>query len=215
MPKTSPPAQVEFHPEIPNLHEWGGITGIPCQDAGILKELEGYYTKAKPHLLDLSHQLIGSHGFHQDQSEKNAHYLFAIERESPYKSEGGHNPSPDFRLRLPSEISSFFLPERRTEWQMIFHGAVFPAMRFDTGPVKDLLCFLQCIAPGLVVLSSEDDRRGKVVTQRALPNQDWVKSKEKVLRAVFGDERYHKLETASGKLEMSFRNTFEPDSDSP
>ena len=66
---------------------------------------------------------------------------------------------------------------------MVFHSALFPAMRHTVQPVGDILHLLQCLLTGMLVLVKEDNVPGEGLwkTIRALPPPEWLTNNEMAL----------------------------------
>jgi len=105
------------------------------------------------------------------------------------------------KLELPIHASSFFSPERRVQWQMVFHSAMWPSLRHTVQPIGDLLHLLQCLMPGLLlVVQIEDGWR----TARGLPPADWVKMNEQMLIDILGVGPYKRLSKAAADPKLAF-----------
>jgi hypothetical protein len=185
------------------MDEWANRTGIPLTSADALGTT---YARAHRWLLQLKTQLVQEHGW-CDVSPSDPRMLFSIECASPYRSTGGLPRSPVMRLQIPLHASSFFSPERRVQWEMVFHGSLFPAMRHTVPAVADTLHLLQCLLTGMIVLIHEENvpSDGLYKTFRALPSADWVTAHQAQLTEVFGASHYKTLFKAANDKKKAFR----------
>lgn len=190
-------AQVVFAPNVTQMNDWASRTGIPLTSAESLNTL---YARAHPWLNTLKDQLVRYHGWREKTPDPRM--LFSIECVPPFRSSGGLPRTPPFTLQLPLHASTFFSPERRVQWEMVFHSALFPAMRHTCQPVGDILHLLQCLLTGMFVLVRDEEVPGEGVwrTTRGLPPADWVAANEAMLLQIFGATHYRKLfRTATDK----------------
>ena len=110
------------------------------------------------------------------------------------------------RLQIPVNASSFFSRERRVQWEMVFHSALFPGLRHTVPAVADLLHLLQCLLTGMVVLVKEEqETQGVYRTIRGLPPVEWVASHEAALVDIFGASHYRQLFRAAGDTRVAFK----------
>ncbi|KDQ60851.1 hypothetical protein JAAARDRAFT_151657 [Jaapia argillacea MUCL 33604] len=203
----SAPPQVVFSSDVRNMDEWAKRTGIPLTTADAIGTS---YARAHKWLLSIKAALLAL-GW-TDVAPHDPRMLFSIECPSPYRSSSGLPRSPNMRLEIPINASSFFSPERRVQWQMVFHSATFVALRHTVKPIGDLLHVLQCLLTGMLVLVKEDPiPQGLDRTIRALPPADWVAHNGGKLTEVFGSAHYKQLLKAASdnrscfKLEREFR----------
>lgn len=137
-----------------------------------------------------------------------------------------------FNRTLPRHASSFFSPDRRIQWQMCFHGALFPAMRhtvqpvcwsslncrekmkliFILGQVGDVLHLLQCLLPGMLVIAKVEKVPGEGVykTSRGLPPAEWIDSNMEMLLDIFGPTHFRKLWRAASDKRIAFKVDIDP-----
>jgi hypothetical protein len=110
------------------------------------------------------------------------------------------------RIEIPIHASSFFSPERRVQWEMVFHGSAFPALRHNT-PVGDILNILQCLLTGMIVIIREENvpGEGQYKTSRALPPADWVSQNQTGLTEIFGPSHFKSLFKAASDTTKAFR----------
>ncbi|TDL27663.1 hypothetical protein BD410DRAFT_431501 [Rickenella mellea] len=205
---SSGPPQIIFDPSLREMSDWGGRICIPL---GSAEDLAVLYGRAQRHLFGLRSELVQHHGFRDGIPDPRM--LFMIECPSPYRSANGMPLSPPFRLQMPVHVSTFFSPNRRTQWQMIFHSALFPAMRHTVKPLADIFCLLQCLLTGLVVIVMEEavPGQGKYLTSRALPSPEWMRSNQDMLLEIFGPTRFQRLITAAADRRMSFKLAYQPE----
>lgn len=189
------------------MDDWAKRTGIPLTTADALGL---NYARARRWLLSLKAQLLQM-GW-RDVTPADPRMLFTIELPTPYRSSSGVPRSPNMRLQLPANASTFFSPERRVQWQMVFHSALFPAMRHTVTPIADILHLLQCLLTGMLVLVKEEHspEEGLYRTIRALPPADWVSSHEAALTEVFGSAHYRQLFKAANDNRIAFKLEHEP-----
>ncbi|THH32138.1 hypothetical protein EUX98_g2057 [Antrodiella citrinella] len=199
----SPPPQLVFSNNITHMDEWAKRTGIPLTTA---EALGTNYARARRWLSSIRAQLVQSHGW-SDMTPIEPRLLFDIECASPYRSSGGLPRSPNMRLQIPANASSFFSPERRVQWEMVFHSALFPAMRHNVPAVADLLHLLQCLLTGMIVLVKEEEIEGEGLyrTIRGLPPADWVSANESKLVEIFGASHYKQLFRAASDNRVAFK----------
>ncbi|EJD05897.1 uncharacterized protein FOMMEDRAFT_119268 [Fomitiporia mediterranea MF3/22] len=205
----SAPPQIFFSSNVKHMDEWASRTGIPLTSAEALGTL---YARAHNWLLALKDQLVRNHGFLEKAADPRM--LFSIECQPPFRSSGGLPRTPPFNLQLPLHASTFFSPERRIQWEMVFHSALFPAMRHSCQPIADILHLLQCLLTGMLVLVKEEEVPGEGVwrTTRGLPPPEWVSANEAILLQIFGSSHYRKLFRAANDKRLAFKVHLEPPS---
>ncbi|KAI0798059.1 hypothetical protein C8Q75DRAFT_801951 [Abortiporus biennis] len=199
----SPPPQLVFNNDIVHMDEWAKRTGIPLTTA---EALGTNYARARKWLLSIRAILVQNHGW-TDVTPLDHRLLFDIECPSPYRSPRGLPRSPNMRLQIPANASSFFSRERRVQWEMVFHSALFPSMRHNVSAIGDLLHLLQCLLTGMIVLVKEDPvpAQGIHRTIRALPPADWVSAHEPSLVEIFGMPQYRQLLRAASDSRVAFK----------
>ncbi|KAI8998719.1 hypothetical protein BD414DRAFT_526865 [Trametes punicea] len=199
----SPPPQLFFSNDIATMDEWAKRTGIPLTTA---EALGTNYARARRWLLSIRATLVQEHGW-RDVTPLDSRLLFDIECPTPYRSSRGLPRSPNMRLQLPINASSFFSRERRVQWEMVFHSALFPGLRHTVPAVADLLHLLQCLLTGMVVLIKEEQVPGEGVyrTIRGLPPVEWVSSHEAALVEIFGTSHYRQLFRAASDTRVAFK----------
>ncbi|KZT11389.1 uncharacterized protein LAESUDRAFT_267815 [Laetiporus sulphureus 93-53] len=202
------PPQLVFSNDIAHMDEWARRTGIPLTTA---EALGTNYARARRWMLAIRAQLVQNMGW-KDVTPPDARLLFDIECPSPYRSPSGLPRSPNLRLQMPVNASSFFSRERRVQWEMVFHSALFPGMRHTVLAIGDLLHLIQCLLTGMVVLVKEEQVSGGCVerTIRALPPVEWVHSHEAQLTEIFGPVHYRQLFRAAGDNRIAFKLEREP-----
>ncbi|KAI0082691.1 hypothetical protein K474DRAFT_13067 [Panus rudis PR-1116 ss-1] len=198
----SPPPQIVFSNEVASLDEWAKRTGIPLTTADALGT---NYARARRWLSSIKSQLVQQHGW-SDVTPTESRLLFDIECPSPYRSSNGLPRTPNMRLQIPVNASSFFSRERRVQWEMVFHSALFPAMRHKVPAIGDLLHLLQCLLTGMLVLVKEEPIEGGIDrTIRALPPADWVGAHERQLTEIFGSAHFKQLFRAASDNRVAFK----------
>ncbi|KLO18580.1 hypothetical protein SCHPADRAFT_819594 [Schizopora paradoxa] len=203
----SAPPQLVFSTNVRNMDNWARRTGIPLTSADALGTL---YARAHSWLLSLKNQLIQNHGWREKEADPRM--LFSIECTPPFRSSGGMPRTPPMKLMLPLHASTFFSPERKVQWEMVFHGATFPAMRHTVQPIADILHILQCILSGLLVLVKEEHISNQYErTVRGLPPVDWITANEMRLVHVCGESHYKKLFKAANDARVAFMLEYIPD----
>ena len=199
----SSPPQLCFSNDIASMDEWAQRTGIPLTTADALGT---NYARARRWLLSIRTQLTQNYGW-SDVTPMEPRLLFDIECPSPYRSARGLPRSPNMRLQVPVNASSFFSRERRVQWEMVFHSALFPGMRHKVPVIADLLHLLQCLLTGMLVLVKEEQVAGEGLyrTIRALPPADWVSAHEQQLTDIFGTTHYRQLFRAASDSRVAFK----------
>ncbi|KAI0818591.1 hypothetical protein BC629DRAFT_1587947 [Irpex lacteus] len=196
MPSTRP--ELSFCCDVASLDEWARRAGLPLTSA---EALSMNYRRARDWMLRIRSELSTSHGF-TDVAPLDNKILFDIEAPFP-----GYPLRPKLRLRLPAHATTFFAPERRVQWEMVFHSNVFHLLRHTVRPISDLLYLLQCLVTGMFLLIMEEDipGQGGVRTIRALPPADWVAGHEAELVKIFGSTHYRQLLRAASDTRIAFK----------
>lgn len=179
--------------EVAQLDDWASRTGIPLTSA---EALGMNYRRAREWLLRIKNELVTKHGWREAQT-LDPKLLFDIE--TPYP---GYPLRPNLRLYIPTHATTFFAPERRVQWEMVFHSSVFPLLRHTVRPIADLLFLLQCLLTGMFQLVMEEDG---IRTIRALPPADWVAAHETELARVLGPANQKQLLRASSDRRVAFK----------
>jgi hypothetical protein len=194
--------QVFFSSDVRNMDEWAKRTGIPLTTA---EALGTNYARAHRWLLMLRSNLIQYHGW-RDTVPDDRRMLISIESPSIWRSTGGMPLSPTLKLQLPLHASTFFSPERRVQWQMVFHSDIFATNRKLSQPIEDLFNLIQCLLTGVVTLVHEEiESQGIARTTRALPPVSWVNANEGVLVEIFGHSHFKKLRAACNQTQASHK----------
>ena len=149
----SSPPEVVFSSDVPTMHEWSRRTGIPLISADAIGV---HYARARSWLQSIRNQLVQQYGW-REVLPLDDRMLFSIECQPPATLPR----SPNFRLQAPRHASSLFNPDRRVQWEMVFHGAVFPYLRHTVPPIADLLYLFQCLLTGVFLLVKEDQVPGE------------------------------------------------------
>lgn len=170
------------------------------------------YAHARRWLLSIKNELVAVYQFCDVTSTADSRIMFAIECPSPFRSPNGLSRSPNFRIEVPRDASTFFAPQRRVQWEMVFHSAAFAHMRHTCAPIADLLHLLQCILTGVIVLVKEERAPDQPLyrTIRGLPPVEWVTNNANGLKEVLGDDVYRVLYGAAGDKRKSFMLEVEP-----
>ncbi|KAK0445559.1 hypothetical protein EV421DRAFT_1797302 [Armillaria borealis] len=121
------PAEAAFSPDVKNMDDWARRTRMSLTTADALGAT---YARAQPWFEHLKHRM-----------------LFTLENASIWSSTTGHPAGPPLKLQLPVHVSSFFSPDRRVQWQMVFHSDIFESVRKICPPIADILYLLQCLLP--------------------------------------------------------------------
>jgi len=198
------PPQVVFSGEVRDLVEWATRTGLPLPTSA--EALGTNYAKAHRSFLAMKNSLVQQHGW-VDASTYDPRLLFSIECDPPHRSSLGVPRSPRMTLSLPTNASSFFTPERRVQWQMVFHSATFPAMRHSVPTIGNMLHLLQCLLPGMLVIVKVEDVEGQGVftTTRGLPPPEWIDTHRQLLCDIFGVSHYRRLFRAASDSRIAFK----------
>src|ERR1700722_19250936 len=199
-PTTTP--HVVFSSDVKNMDDWATRTGIPLTTA---EALGATYARAHRWLLSLKMQLIQYHNWnHSRQSDRRL--LFSLDTPSIWRSASGLPASPSLRLQLPLHASSFFSPDRRVQWEMVFHSDIFQTNRKLCQPINDLLSLLQCLLTGLLTLVFEENLpEGVYRTTRGLPSVAWVNANESALIEIFGPAHFKSLWKACNNTATSYK----------
>ncbi|KIJ32171.1 hypothetical protein M422DRAFT_53042 [Sphaerobolus stellatus SS14] len=121
------------------------------------------------------------------------------------------------RLTLPQSFSTFLDVSQFTDYQTQFENA-FEARKsspsgndlYIHGPsaLADIFYILQCIAPGMLVLtcrSDEEDEIGEKEWVRGLPRDTWVENNAQMLRYILGSKgAYQRLLAACKDQQKAF-----------
>jgi hypothetical protein len=195
-------AQVVFSSDVKNMDEWARRTGIPLTTA---EALGSTYARAHRWLLSLKMQLIQHYNWNEsDQCDRRL--LFSLDTPSMWRSASGLPASPGLRLQLPLHATSFFSPDRRVQWEMVFHSDIFQTNRKLCQPINDLLMLLQCLLTGLVTVVFEENLpEGVYRTTRGLPPAAWVSANESTLVEIFGPAHYKSLWKACNNTATAYK----------
>ncbi|KAJ2921899.1 hypothetical protein H1R20_g15184, partial [Candolleomyces eurysporus] len=131
--------------------------------------------------------------------------LFSLETSSIWRSSVGLPAGPKHQLYLPVHASSFFSPERRVQWEMVFHSDIFESVRKICPPITDILYLIQCLLTGLVTVAFEEHLpQGIYRTSRGLPPVAWVNENEAALTEIFGVSHFKALRKACSDTKASY-----------
>jgi hypothetical protein len=183
---------IEFSTDMRRICHWGQRMGVDLCDS---KKITEPYAWAQCHILSLVDQLVDFHGFRQADVSDNR-MLFALVCD-PHAWRVGRVPPvipPRKRIELPVHASSFFSPDRRKQWENIFHSPLWHSIWETSVPganaVIDLLNLLQCLLPGMLIIAEVQDGWSN---QRGIPPLKWVRESREVLISCLGTERYEVL----------------------
>ncbi|KAK0210721.1 hypothetical protein DFS33DRAFT_316896 [Desarmillaria ectypa] len=195
------PAEVVFSPDVKNMDDWARRTRMSLTTADALGAT---YARAQPWFEHLKQQLVVEHKWREVQRDNRM--LFTLENASIWSSTTGHPAGPPLKLQLPVHASSFFSPDRRVQWQMVFHSDIFESVRKICPPIADILYLLQCLLPGMITLVFEEHMPGQGVyrTTRGLPPDSWVIKNERQLVRVVGIDRFRDLRRACSDTALSY-----------
>ncbi|KAG6897803.1 hypothetical protein C0992_010879 [Termitomyces sp. T32_za158] len=184
------------------MDDWARRTHIPLTTADALGAT---YARAHRWFHALKTRLVREHKW-SDAPSPDHRLLFSLETSSIWRSSAGLPAGPQLKLQLPIHASSFFSPERRVQWQMVFHSDTFESVRKICPPVNDILNLIQCLLTGLVTISFEE-RLPEVTyrTIRGLPPVEWITQNERDLLQVFGPDHYRALARACRDTQSSFK----------
>ncbi|KAH9484307.1 hypothetical protein JR316_0003788 [Psilocybe cubensis] len=195
-------AQVVFSSSVANMNEWAQRTRIPLTTADALGST---YARAHRWLHALKLQLIRDHHWTEAPSQ-DARMLFSLETSSIWRSSVNLPAGPNLKLQLPVHASSFFSPERRIQWQMVFHSDIFENVRKICPPVNDMLYLIQCLLTGVVTISFEERLdQGIFRTTRGLPPIQWITANEASLVDIFGPDHFRALRRACTDTHASYK----------
>lgn len=202
MESPRPRAEVIFSSDVQNMDDWARRTRIPLTTA---EALGTTYARAHRWFQTLKVQLIRDHNW-RDVPPSDSRMLFSLETSSIWRSSVGLPAGPQLKLQLPVHASSFFSPERRVQWQMVFHSDIFESVRKICPPINDILSLIQCLLTGVVTLVFEENLpNGVYRTSRGLPPASWVNENESALTEIFGIEHYRALRRACSDTQTAFK----------
>ncbi|KAJ3867206.1 MAG: hypothetical protein NXY57DRAFT_1020692 [Lentinula lateritia] len=194
--------EVVFSSDVRNMDDWARRTRIPLTTA---EAIGATYARAHRWLQTLRLQLIRNHNW-KDVSPSDPRMLFSLETSSIWRSSVGLPAGPSLRLQLPVHASSFFSPERRVQWQMVFHSDIFESVRKICPPINDILSLIQCLLTGLVTVAFEEQMsQGIYRTTRGLPPAAWVNANEVILNEIFGTTHFRALRRACADTESAYK----------
>ncbi|KAF8174709.1 hypothetical protein K438DRAFT_1908865 [Mycena galopus ATCC 62051] len=177
------------------MDDWAKQTRLPFTTA---EALGLPYARSQRWLHALKSSLIHQHHW-TEAAFSDPRMLFSLETSSIWRSSMGLPAGPMLCLQLPVHATSFFSPERRVQWQMVFHSNIFGSVRYICPPINDILNLIQCLLTGMVTLVFEENRpQGIYRTTRALPPVSWIDAKEKMLVEIFGGPHFRALRQACG-----------------
>ncbi|KIP09128.1 hypothetical protein PHLGIDRAFT_347616 [Phlebiopsis gigantea 11061_1 CR5-6] len=185
--------EVLFCYDVARIDEWATRTGIPLTS---VEALGTNYRRARDWMLMLKNELVAQYGWRESQPV-NPKFLFDIEL--PYPEQPHRAP---LHIRLPTHATTFFAPDRRVDWEMIFHNYAFLIMRRTVRPISDILHLLQCLLTGMFQIVMDED---SVRTIRALPPADWIAAHETELARIVGSANQKQLLRAASDNRVAFK----------
>jgi len=192
--------QVVFSSDVANMDAWAHRTRIPLTTADALGAT---YAKAHKWLNCLKSMLI--HEYNWTQVSDDHRILFTLETPSIRKSSVNLPAGPKLRLQLPVHATSFFTPERRVQWQMVFHSDIFESVRKICPPINDILYLIQCLLTGLVTVVLEEQLDDGVYrTTRGLPPVTWFSANEALLADIFDPSHLRALRRACSDTSKAY-----------
>lgn len=199
-PQSKP--EVVFSSDVSNMDEWARRTRIPLTTA---EALGATYARSHRWLQQLKTRLIREHGWVEVPTD-DPRLLISLESTSIWRSSVGLPAGPKMKLQLPVHASSFFSPERRVQWEMVFHSDIFESMRKICPPISDILNLIQCLLTGLVTLAFEERLPdGRYRTTRGLPPVSWINENETALVEIFGQAHFKALRKACSDTNVAFK----------
>ncbi|KAL0946930.1 hypothetical protein HGRIS_013090 [Hohenbuehelia grisea] len=202
MQASKPRADVVFSSDVRNMDDWARRTNIPLTTADALGAT---YVRARPWFDALRMQLIQNYQW-KDATARDDRLLMSLETSSIWRSSVGLAAGPPLRLQLPLHASSFFNPDRRIQWQMVFHSDTFESVRKICPPITDILYLIQCLLTGLATVVFEEHLpEGIHRTTRALPPESWIAANEASLLNVFGHTQYKSLRKAARDVKAAYK----------
>ncbi|KAF7360666.1 hypothetical protein MVEN_00798300 [Mycena venus] len=194
--------EVVFSSDVRNMDKWAKRTRIPLTTA---EALSATYARSHRWLHALKSSLIHQHHW-TEATSSDPRMLFSLETSPIRRSWGGLPAGPTLRLQLPVHATSFFSPERRVQWQMVFHSDIFQSVRKKCPPINDILNLVQCVLTGVVTLvSGEIHPDGLYRTTRGLPPVSWINANEEMLIEIFGAPHFRALRKACSDTATAFK----------
>ncbi|KAJ7202323.1 hypothetical protein GGX14DRAFT_370555, partial [Mycena pura] len=190
-----------FSTDVRNINEWAKRTRVPLTTADALGAT---YARSHRWLHALKSDLIYQHHWLPFAcSDPRAQMLFSlgISQASIGRPSAGLQAGPIdiMMLQLPIQFTSFFSPERRVQWEMVFHSDIFGLARKICPPINDILNLMQCLLTGMITLVFEKNLpRGISRTTRGLPPVTWIQTNEQMLVEIFGISHFRALRKACG-----------------
>lgn len=196
------PCEVVFSSDVRNMMEWGDRTALVLDSAD---RLGANWARAHRWLRAMRKILIEQYKW-KDDPNQDRRMIFSLEVNSTWRASFGLPPGPKLQLTLPLHATSFFTPERRVQWQMVFHSDIFESVRKICPPINDMLNLMQCLMTGLVTVVFEERLPdGLYRTTRALPPITWVTQHETELVEIFGVRDYKTLRSACADTKRAFK----------
>jgi hypothetical protein len=183
---------VDFSTNMRRIQFWGSRMGVDLRDP---EQLTEPYAWSQSQLHSVANLITEFHGFRRAETSDNR-MLFALVCD-PHAWRVDSIPGlipPRSRIELPIHASSFFSPERREQWENIFHSPLWHCIGNTNVPgsnaVMDLLNLLQCLLPGMFIITEVHDSWSM---QRGIPPYKWVLESKDVLVSCLGLARYEEL----------------------
>ncbi|TFL07575.1 hypothetical protein BDV98DRAFT_558090 [Pterulicium gracile] len=197
------PPSIIFSPDVRNMDEWAHRTHIPL--ALNAADFGQTYARAHRWLSHIRTQLVQQHNW-TEVPVRDSRILYSLQTKSIWRSSAGLPAGPNLRLELPVHASSFFSPERRVQWQMVFHSDIFESVRKLCPPINDLLCLIQCLLTGLVTVTFDENLpQGVHRTTRGLPPASWIDANHQALSQIFSSSHLRALQRACSDTKSSYK----------
>ncbi|KAJ6516323.1 hypothetical protein C8R45DRAFT_811177 [Mycena sanguinolenta] len=191
-----------FSSDVRNMDEWAKRTRIPLTTVDALGVT---YARSHRWLHALKCSLIHQYRW-TEAASSDGRMLFSLETSSIWRSSVGLPAGPTLRLQLPVHATSFFSPERRIQWQTVFHSDIFESVRKICPPINDILNLVQCLLTGIVTLVFEENLpQGVSRTTRGLPSVSWINANEPMLVEIFGVPHFRALRKACSDTTTAFK----------
>jgi len=185
---------IQWNPEVPNLSNWAKRLKLPLDH----NVLANHYVAAHRHFREIKDSLVKQHGFVELESDPRL--LFTLEFPKAVRSRGSKAT-----LSLPHHVSSFFSPDRKLQWEMIFHSAPFQHMRMTCAPIARLFYLLQALIPGMFLVVKKDTHPdGSWTTLRGVPPPDWLDMYHEELLKIFSPAHFKVLYKGAQEPKLAF-----------
>jgi len=185
---------IHWNPEVPHLSFWANRLNLPLDHSILAK----HYIAAHKLFREIKEALVADHGFVELDTDSRLLFSLEFPKKSCYRGMKAI-------LSLPHHVSSFFTPDRKLQWEMIFHSAPFQNMRSTCAPLARLFYLLQALIPGMFMLVKKDMQPdGQWTTSRALPPPDWLELNNKIFIDVFNAAYFRQLFKGAQNANLAF-----------